>query len=185
MLNSLGEEAKIKISDSYKVFLSDLNSVRTGVASPSLLDGVVVELETGKLKLNQIANISIVNSKMLSVNIWDKNNVHAAKDAVLKSDLGLNPIIEGSVMRIPLPDLTEERRKDLVKALKKYSDRAKIALRNIRKGCINKIKSLEKEKEISEDLMHAEIKKVDTLIAQEEKKIDSAALKKEEEILKV
>ena len=185
MLDDLIKETKEKISGSYAVFLSDLNSVRTGVATASLLDGVVVDLHGGKMKINQVANISVVNNKMLSVNVWDIKSVGAVKDAILNSDLGLNPITEGSVIRLPLPDLTEQRRKDLIKVLKKYSDRAKVALRNIRKGSITKIKAAEKEKEISEDVMHTEIKNLDKIVAEEDKKIDLATKKKEEEILKV
>ncbi|AHX11821.1 ribosome recycling factor [Neorickettsia helminthoeca str. Oregon] len=185
MLEDIFKEIDLKLKASYAVFSSDLSGIRSGSLSVSILDGIVVSTAMGKLRLNQVASLSVVNNKMLSVQVWDKGNVGAVKDAIISSDLGMNPIVEGTVLRLPVPDLTEERRKELVKVLRKYGDRAKVAVRNIRRDSIAKVKALEKNKEISEDEMHVCVKKIDKLISEEDTRIDGVVSKKEADILKV
>lgn len=185
MLEPIINDTKEKLQSSYKVFLSDLNSIRTGSANVSLLDGVIADIDGNKMKLNQVSSVSVVNSRMLSINVWDKSNVNAVKDGILTSHLGLNPIVEGQVIRLPIPELTEERRKDLIKALKSYAERAKVTCRNIRRDSITKIKSMEQKGEISEDEMHNTIKKLEQIVNDDEHQIDQATKKKESEILKV
>ncbi|QHD65520.1 ribosome recycling factor [Neorickettsia findlayensis] len=185
MMEDVIKETNDRLRSSHEVFLSDLKGIRSGSLSVSILDGVIVSTHMGKLRLNQVAGLSVVNNKMLSVQVWDKSIVGAVKDAILASNLGMNPIVEGSVLRLPVPDLTEERRKELVKVLRKYGDRAKVAVRNIRRDAVSKVKVLEKAKEISEDDMHALLKKIDKIISEEDARIDEAVSKKEADILKV
>lgn len=185
MLDNILKEAKEKTDSSYVMFTKDLNSIRTGKANASLLDGVVVDIEDGKMKLSQLGNIAIINNKTLSVNLWDKAWVSAAKNAIIASHLGLNIAAEGQVIRLTLPELTEERRKELIKAAKTYAERARITSRNIRRDYITKLKSLEKEKAISEDEMHSYIKKIDKDFDKIDKEIDSILEKKEKELITV
>lgn len=185
MLEDIINEACDKLKVSYDVFLSDLKGIRSGALSVSILDGIVVSTPSGKLRLNQVASLSVLSNRMLSAQVWDKSLVGAVKDAIVSSNLGMNPIVEGSVLRLPVPDLTEERRRELVKVLRKYGDRAKIAIRNIRRDAISKIKALEKTKEISEDDMRVSCKKVDKIISEEDAKVDGVVSKKEVDILHV
>ena len=130
---------------------SDLGGLRTGRANTSLLDPVVCEVYGAMMPLSQVATVSAPEPRMLSVQVWDKSNLTAVEKGIAKANLGLNPMIDGQTLRLPLPDLTEERRKDLAKLAGEYGEKAKIAIRNVRRDGMESLKEDEKKKEISED----------------------------------
>ena len=161
----------------------DLGGLRTGRASTSLLDPVTVEVYGANMPLNQIATVSAPEPRMLSVQVWDKSNVGPVDKAIRSAGLGLNPIVDGQNIRLPIPDLTEERRKELAKLAGQYAEKARIAARNVRRDGMDSLKSDEKKGEISEDerkKLETEVQKLtDATIAD----IDSTATAKEKEIL--
>ncbi|MGN6498714.1 MAG: ribosome recycling factor, partial [Tsuneonella sp.] len=130
---------------------SDLSGLRTGRANTALLDPVVCEVYGAMMPLNQVATVSAPEPRMLSVQVWDKSNLTAVEKGIAKANLGLNPMIDGQTLRLPLPDLTEERRKDLAKLAGEYGEKAKIAIRNVRRDGMEALKDDEKKKDISED----------------------------------
>lgn len=130
---------------------SDLGGLRTGRANTSLLDPVVCEVYGAMMPLSQVATVSAPEPRMLSVQVWDKSNLTAVEKGIAKANLGLNPMIDGQTLRLPLPDLTEERRKDLAKLAGEYGEKAKVAIRNVRRDGMESLKDDEKKKEISED----------------------------------
>jgi len=161
----------------------DLGGLRTGPASTSLLEPVTVEVYGAHMPLNQVATISAPEPRMLSVQVWDRSNVSSVEKAIRSSGLGLNPISEGQTLRLPIPDLTEERRKELAKLASQYAEKARIAVRNVRRDGMDVLKQDEKKHEISEDerkRLETEVQKLtdDTI-----KEIDAAAQGKEKEIL--
>jgi len=161
----------------------DLSGLRTGRASVSLLDPVTVEVYGAHMPINQVATVSAPEPRMLSVQVWDKTNVGPVDKAIRSAGLGLNPIVDGQTLRLPIPDLTEERRKELAKLAGQYAEKARIAVRNVRRDGMDSLKTDEKKKEISEDehkRLDAEVQKLtDATIAE----IDAAAHAKEKEIL--
>ncbi|PSJ39898.1 ribosome recycling factor [Allosphingosinicella deserti] len=161
----------------------DLGGLRTGRASTTLLEPVTVEVYGAHMPLNQVATISAPEPRMLSVQVWDRSNVSSVEKAIRSSGLGLNPISEGQTLRLPIPDLTEERRKELAKLASQYAEKARIAVRNVRRDGMDLLKQDEKKHEISEDerkRLEAEVQKLtdDTI-----KEVDAAASAKEKEIL--
>ena len=161
----------------------DLGGLRTGRASTSLLEPVHVEVYGANMPLNQIATISAPEPRMLSVQVWDRSNVGPVEKAIRSAGLGLNPISEGLTLRLPIPDLTEERRKELAKLVGQYAEKAKIAVRNVRRDGMEHLKQDERKHEISEDerkRLETEVQKLtdDTI-----KDIDGLADSKEKEIL--
>jgi ribosome recycling factor len=161
----------------------DLNGLRTGRANTSLLDPVVVEVYGSNMPLNQVASVSAPEPRMLSVQVWDKSNVTPVEKAIRSAGLGLNPISDGQTLRLPIPDLTEERRKELAKLAGQYAEKAKIAVRNVRRDANDSLKTDENKKLISEDdrkRLETEVQKMtDDII----KSVDEAAASKEKEIL--
>jgi ribosome recycling factor len=162
---------------------SDLIGLRTGRASTNLLDPITVEVYGAQMPLNQVATVSAPEPRLLSVQVWDKGNVNSVEKAIRSAGLGLNPISDGTMIRLPIPDLTEERRKELAKLAGQYAEKARIAVRNVRRDGMDALKTDEKKHEISEDerkRLEAEVQKMtDATIAD----IDSAAHHKEQEIL--
>ena len=162
---------------------SDLIGLLTGRASINLLDPIVVEVYGSTMPLSQVATVSVPEPRMLSVQIWDKSNVTPVEKAIRNAGLGINPITDGQNIRLPIPDLTEERRKELVKLAHSYAEKAKIAVRNVRRDGNDDLKVDEKKKEISEDdrkRAEAEVQKMTDATITE---IDVAAAAKEKEIL--
>ena len=151
MINDIKKDAEVRMGKSIESFKSDLTKIRTGRAHPSLLDQVQVNYYGSNTPLNQVANISTQDSRTLTVTPFDKSMTEAVEKAILNSDLGLNPNSAGQVIRIPLPPLTEERRKDLIKVVRGEAEGARVAIRNIRRDANSTIKDLLKEKEIGED----------------------------------
>ncbi|MEE4199588.1 ribosome recycling factor [Erythrobacter sp.] len=161
----------------------DLSGLRTGRANTSLLDPVVVEVYGSMMPISQVATVNAPEPRMLAVQVWDKSNVSAVEKGITKANLGLNPMTDGQTIRLPMPDLTEERRKDLAKLAGEYGEKAKIAVRNVRRDGMESLKADEKKKEISEDerkRLEDEVQKMtDKHIAD----IDAAVEKKVQEIL--
>ena len=161
----------------------DLAGLRTGRANSALLDPVTVEVYGSHMPLNQVASVSAPEPRMLSVQVWDKSNVGPVDKAIRSAGLGLNPIVDGQTLRLPIPDLTEERRKELAKLASKYAEGARVAVRNVRRDGMDSLKTDEKKGEISEDerkRLETEVQKLtDATIVD----IDAAAAAKEKEIL--
>lgn len=161
----------------------DLAGLRTGRANIALLDPVTVEVYGAHMPLNQVATVSTPEPRMLSVQVWDKSNVNPVEKAIAKAGLGLNPMTDGTTIRLPIPDLTEERRKELAKLAGQYAEKARVAIRNVRRDGMDALKADENKKEISEDdkkRLEEEVQKLtDAKIAQ----ADEAAAAKEKEIL--
>ncbi|MBF0461270.1 MAG: ribosome recycling factor [Magnetococcales bacterium] len=163
----------------------ELSTVRTGRASGSLLDHILVDVYGSPTPLNQVASINVPESRMLTVQPWDKKTLKSIEKAIRESDLGLNPLSDGTLLRIPLPELTEERRKSLVKLIQKYGEQAKVALRNVRRDALEQIKKLEKNKEISKDDLHVWEKKVQEQTDLYVKEVDDTLVHKEADILQI
>ena len=161
----------------------DLSGLRTGRANTSLLDPVVVEVYGSMMPLNQVATVSAPEPRMLSVQVWDKANVTAVEKGIAKANLGLNPIIDGQNVRLPMPDLTEERRKDLAKVAGEYGEKAKIAIRNVRRDGMEALKEDEKKKEISEDEQKRSEGDVQKLTDAHVAEAEEAVAKKQQEIM--
>jgi ribosome recycling factor len=162
---------------------SDLAGLRTGRANTSLLDPVMVEVYGSMMPLNQVATVSTPEPRMLSVQVWDKANVTAIEKGIAKANLGLNPMVDGQNVRLPMPDLTEERRKELAKLAGQYAEQAKIAIRNVRRDGMEALKDDEKKKEISEDERKRGEDEVQKLTDKYVADCDTAAAQKEKEIL--
>lgn len=161
----------------------DLSGLRTGRANTSLLDPVQVDVYGSMMPLNQVATVSAPEPRMLSVQVWDKANVIAVEKGIAHANLGLNPMIDGQTLRLPMPDLTEERRRDLAKLAGKYAENAKIAIRNVRRDGMEALKEDEKKKEISEDERKRGEDDVQKLTDKYVADADAAAAQKEKEIL--
>ncbi|MEL6874643.1 MAG: ribosome recycling factor [Pseudomonadota bacterium] len=161
----------------------DLSGLRTGRANTALLDSVTVEVYGAKMPLNQVATVSVPEPRMLSIQVWDKGNIQPVEKAVRSAGLGLNPMVDGPNIRLPIPDLTEERRKELAKLTGQFAEKARIAIRNVRRDGMDDIKADESKKEIGEDdkkRLESEVQKLtDDKIAE----ADSLADAKEKEIL--
>ena len=161
----------------------DLGGLRTGRANTTLLDPVVVEVYGSMMPLNQVATVSAPEPRMLSVQVWDRANVTAVEKGIAHANLGLNPMIDGQTLRLPMPDLTEERRKELAKLAGKYAENAKIAIRNVRRDGMEALKEDERKKEISEDERKRGEDEVQKLTDRFVGEADAAAAQKEKEIL--
>jgi ribosome recycling factor len=172
-----------RMAGSIESLKGDLSGLRTGRASTSLLDPVTVEVYGAQMPLNQVATVSVPEPRMISVQVWDKMNVGPCDKAIRSAGLGLNPIVDGTTLRLPIPDLTEERRKELAKLAGKYAEDARIAARNVRRDGMDSLKTDEKKGVYSED----ERKKLETEVQKLTDKtigeIDAAATAKEKEIL--
>lgn len=161
----------------------DLGGLRTGRASTALLDPVQVEVYGANMPINQVATVSVPEPRLISVQVWDKGNVNSVEKAIRNAGLGINPISDGQMIRLPIPDLTEERRKELAKLVGQYAEKARIAVRNVRRDGMDHLKTDEKKHDISEDerkRLEVEVQKMtdDTI-----KDIDNSAHSKEQEIL--
>ena len=161
----------------------DLSGLRTGRASIALLDTIHVEVYGANMPLNQVATVSVPEARMLSVQVWDRSNVQPVEKAIRSAGLGLNPITDGQMIRLPIPELTEERRKELAKLVGQYAEKAKIAVRNVRRDGMESLKEDEKKKEISEDERKRKEDEVQKLTDRFIAEVDAAAEHKEKEIM--
>jgi ribosome recycling factor len=172
-----------RMTGAVEALKSDLSGLRTGRANTSLLDPVVAEVYGSMMPLSQVATVSAPEPRMLSVQVWDKSNVSAVEKGIAKANLGLNPMTDGQTIRLPMPDLTEERRKDLAKLAGEYGEKAKVAVRNVRRDGMESLKADEKKKEISEDERKRLEDEVQKMTDKHVADIDAAVEKKEQEIL--
>ncbi len=163
----------------------DFTSIRTGRASLSLFDGINVDYYGTPTPLNQVATLNIPEPRMITVQPWEVKLIGDIERAILKSDLGLTPANDGKIIRIPIPQLTEERRKELVKMVKKRGEECKVAIRNIRRDANDQVKKLEKDKEISEDEMKKDLDEVQKMTDNYIKKVDETIEHKEQEVMEV
>ena len=176
-------EILIKMDKSLSSFKKDLGTIRTGRANPSMLDLISIEAYGKKMPINQLGTITVPEPRSITIQVWDKANVTLVDGAIKKSNLGINPQIDGQTLRIHIPQLTEERRIELVKSLKSLGEKAKISTRNIRRESNDNIKKLLKEKKISEDESKNYEKEVQKITDLNIEKIDKILLEKEKEIL--
>jgi ribosome recycling factor len=161
----------------------DLVGLRTGRASTQLLDPVQVEVYGANMPLNQVATVSVPEPRMISVQVWDKSNIGPVEKAIRSAGLGLNPINDGNTLRLPIPDLTEERRKELAKLASQYAEKARVAIRNVRRDGMEALKADENKKEISEDDKKRSEGDVQKLTDEQIKAVDEELARKEKEIL--
>ncbi len=161
----------------------DLAGLRTGRASTALLDPINVEVYGSQMPLNQVATVSVPEARLLSVQVWDSSNVQPVEKAIRSAGLGLNPVTDGQLIRLPIPDLTEERRKELAKLVGQYAEKARIAVRNVRRDGMDHLKQDEKKHEIGEDERKRLETEVQKLTDETIREIDEAAEAKEKEIL--
>ncbi|MGF2054046.1 ribosome recycling factor [Vagococcus fluvialis] len=185
MQNIVLNEAKEKMTKSEESLTRELGQIRAGHANASLLDRIQVEYYGVPTPLNQIAGISIPEARVLMITPFDKSALENIEKAILASDIGISPTNDGSIIRLVIPQLTEERRKELAKEVSKYGENAKVAVRNIRRDAIDELKKLEKSKDISEDELHTLEKDVQDITDASTKNIDAIVSSKEEELLEV
>ncbi|MEI8594882.1 MULTISPECIES: ribosome recycling factor [Photobacterium] len=182
MINDIKTDAQTRMDKSVEALKTQLAKVRTGRAHPSLLDGIQVDYYGSNTPLRQVANVIAEDARTLAITVFDKELTPKIEKAIMMSDLGLNPSSAGTVIRVPLPPLTEERRKDLVKVVRAEAEQGRVAIRNIRRDANAEVKALLKDKEISEDddrraqddiqkLTDAAVKKIDTILEAKEKEL--------------
>lgn len=184
-MNEVILEMSEKMGKSIDAFRVELSKVRTGRASISILDGIIVDAYGSSMPLNQVGTLTIPESRMIAIQPWDPQMLPAIEKAILKSDIGLNPVNDGKIIRLNIPMLTEERRRDLVKMVKKVAEDFRVAIRNARRDAIETLKKQKKDKEISEDEL---FKYQDEAQAETDafvKKIDEATAVKESEVMEV
>ncbi|MCP4380447.1 MAG: ribosome recycling factor [Hyphomicrobiales bacterium] len=180
-LNDLERRMKGAVS----VLKSEFAGLRTGRASISLLEPLTVDVYGASMPINQVATISVPEARMLSVQVWDRSNVQAVDRAIRESRLGLNPIVEGELLRIPIPELNAERRQELVKVAHKYAEQAKIAVRHVRRDGLDSLKKEEKEGGLGEDESHGIADRIQALTDANVSEIDDMLSQKEAEITQV
>ncbi|BDG35172.1 ribosome recycling factor [Parageobacillus sp. VR-IP] len=185
MAQQVINNAKEKMDKAVQAFSRELATIRAGRANPSLLEKVTVDYYGVATPINQLASISVPEARLLVIQPYDKSVIKEMEKAILASDLGLTPSNDGSVIRIVIPPLTEERRRELVKLVKKYSEDAKVAVRNIRRDANDELKKLEKNGEITEDELRGYTEDVQKLTDDHIAKIDAITKEKEKEVMEV
>ena len=175
----------LKMDKTIQSFKKDLLSLRTGRANAAMLDMIKVDVYGQMMPINQMATISVPEARLIAVQVWDQSNIKAVDAAIQKSDLGINPQIDGSVLRLRIPDLTEERRKDLIKILKNMGEKAKVSIRNIRREANEDLKKKLKEKIISEDQNSNYEKNIQVLTDKNIESIEKILEDKEKEIIQI
>jgi ribosome recycling factor len=185
-INEITKNAESHMHKGIEAFKGELAKLRTGRAHPSLIEGLEVESYGGsKQNLKSLASISVSDARTLTVSPWDKNMVKPIEKAILNADLGLNPVSDGNVLRIPLPALTEERRKDLVKVVKSTAEHSRVAIRNMRRDANEKLKGLLKQKTVSEDEERKAQENVQKLTDKFIAEVDKLAAEKEKDLMTV
>jgi ribosome recycling factor len=185
MISDIQQEASTRMGKSIEALKHEFSKIRTGRAHPSLLDQITVSYYGNESSLSQVANIAVEDARTLTITPWEKNMVQAIEKAILKSDLGLNPSTNGMVIRIPLPALTEERRRSLVKVVKNEAENGRVAIRNIRRDANAEIKEALKEKLISEDEAHGAEEKIQKITDQYVKEVEKLLEAKEADLLSI
>lgn len=185
MINEIMIDAEERMEKTVEALKNKLSRIRTGRAHPSLLNDIHVSYYGADTPLRQVANVVAEDSRTLALTVFDKSAIQAVEKAILTSDLGLNPVVAGTVMRIPMPPLTEERRKSLIKVVRADAEQGRVGVRNIRRDANNDLKELLKEKEISEDEAHKGEETIQKLTDNVIKKVDAALAAKEKELLEI
>ncbi len=185
MIDDIIKDAGIRMSKTIDSLRQGLGKVRTGRAHPSLLDHLTVDYYGSEVPISQVANIGVEDARTLSVTPWEKTMVQPIEKSIMKSDLGLNPATAGTVIRIPMPPLTEETRRELVKVVRKDGEAAKVAIRNIRRDANNDFKDLVKEKEISADDEHRAQDTIQKLTDERIAEVDKVLADKEAELMEI
>ena len=185
MINDVKKSAEHKMQKSLETFKTDLGKVRTGRAHPGLLDHVMVEYYGSDVPVNQVANVTNIDARTLGVQAWEKTMVSKIEKAIRDSDLGLNPSSMGELIRVPMPALTEERRRDLIKVVRAEAEGARVAVRNVRRDANNDFKNLLKDKAITEDEERRGQDEIQKLTDKYTAEIDKALAAKEAELLAV
>ncbi|MEJ1342039.1 MAG: ribosome recycling factor [Candidatus Sedimenticola sp. (ex Thyasira tokunagai)] len=185
MINDIKTDAATRMGKSVDALGHELAKVRTGRAHPSLLDHIRVSYYGSETPLNQVANVTVEDARTLAITPWEKTMVQAVEKAIMNSDLGLNPNTAGTVIRVPLPPLTEERRKDLIRVVRGEAEHSKVAVRNIRRDANHDLKDLVKEKLISEDDEHKGQEIIQKLTDQHIKKVDEVLAEKEKDLMSI
>lgn len=185
MISDIMKSAEARMQKSIESLKNELTKIRTGRAHPSLLDHISVDYYGTPTALSQVANIAIEDARTLSITPWEKPMVAVIEKAILKSDLGLNPAVAGTVIRVPVPALTEERRRDLVKIVKNEAEGARVAIRNIRRDANGELKALEKDKSISEDEERRAEDSVQKLTDKYIKEVEAVFEKKEKDLMAI
>ncbi len=185
MLNQVYQEMERKMAKAAEALKAEFAGIRTGRANPALLEGIKVQSYGALVPMNQVAGVSVPEPRLLVIQPWDKNMLPEIEKAILKSELGLTPMNDGRVIRLPIPTLTEERRRELSKVVKKMAEDHKVAVRNIRREANDEIKKLEKDKKISEDESKKALERTQELTDKAIKGIDEVLAKKEKEIMEV
>ena len=185
MINEIIKDAEERMQKSVDSLRGQMSKVRTGRAHPSILDSVMVNYYGVDTPLKQLANITTEDSRTLALTVFDKSSTQAVEKAIMSSDLGLNPASAGTVIRIPLPPLTEERRRDLVKVVRNEAEQGRVAVRNIRRDANSDVKELLKEKEITEDEERAAEEQIQKITDKYVKQIDEALKAKEQDLMEV
>ncbi|SLN53997.1 ribosome recycling factor [Oceanibacterium hippocampi] len=179
------DDLKRRMDGALEALRHEFAGLRTGRAHASLLDQIVVTAYGSEMPLSQVGTVNVPESRMLTVQVWDKSNVSAAEKAIRSSSLGLNPSVDGQLIRIPIPDLTQERRQELTKVAGQYSEQARIAVRNVRRHGMDELKKLEKDGEISQDDHKIWAEEIQDLTDKAIKSIDDALEHKQQEIMQV
>ena len=174
-----------KMDKSIQSLKKDISTLRTGRANTNMLDTIKVDVYGQLMPIDQIATVSVPEARLISIQVWDKSNTPLIESAIQKSELGINPQIDGQIIRLRIPDLTEERRKDLIKVLKNMGEKSKIAVRNIRREANEELKKLLKAKEIGEDEEKSSEKNVQTITDEHIKVVDEKVSLKEKEIMTI
>jgi len=185
VINDILKDSKVRMEKSVEALKNQLSKIRTGRAHPSLLDGISVSYYGADTPLRQVANVSSEDARTLMITVFDRSMIQAVEKAILQSDLGLNPIGAGTSIRVPLPPLTEERRRDLVKVVRGEAEGARVAVRNIRRDANADLKALLKEKEISEDDERRAAEEIQKITDVWVKKVDEVLAAKEKELMEV
>tara|TARA_Y100001935_G_scaffold244875_1_gene237809 strand:- start:1717 stop:2274 length:558 start_codon:yes stop_codon:yes gene_type:complete len=185
MFDELAKDLRKRMDSSSQSAKSEISGIRAGRASPGMLDSIKVEAYGQKMPINQIGNITTPDPRTINVEVWDVSNISLAEKSLRESNLGINPIVEGNLIRLPLPQLTAERRDEFLKVIGKIVESAKVAIRNIRRDGIEKVKSSEKGKEISQDDSKKYQNDIDYMTAEFIKIIDDAHKQKEEDLKKI
>ena len=185
MLDEIKKDADERMGKSVAALRQELTKLRTGRAHTSLLDHITVEYYGSQVPLNQVSNVNIEDSRTITVSPWEKNMVQAIEKAIMNSDLGLNPASAGTIIRVPLPPLTEERRKDMTRIVRHEAEGGRVAVRNIRRDAIGDIKDLLKEKMIGEDDEHRAHDEIQVITDKHIAEIDKVLADKESELMEI
>lgn len=185
MINELKQDAEVRMTKSVEALGNAFNKIRTGRAHPSLLDGLMVSYYGVDTPLGQVGNVSVLDARTLSISVWEKSLVPEVEKAILKSDLGLNPSTMGELIRIPMPQLTEETRKGFIKKARAEAESARVSVRNARRDVLSDIKELQKDKEISEDEEHRAQDEVQKITDKYIQQVDKALSVKEVDLMEI